>query len=74
MINARPWGEKEEDDWGLHWVFTALFLMLKGIWVVVILFYVSELFYDRKTIVEPLKMFKRRDGEWIGGSQGSTEF
>lgn len=18
MINARPWGEKEKDDWGLH--------------------------------------------------------
>ena len=48
MINARPCGEKEKDDWGLHWMNGALFLLLKGTWVVIILFYVSELFHDRK--------------------------
>ena len=48
MINARPWGEKEKDDWGLHWVNRAQFLLLKGTWVVIILFYVSELVHDRK--------------------------
>ena len=30
MINARPCGEKEKDDWGLHWMNGALFLLLKG--------------------------------------------
>ena len=38
MINARPWGEGEKDDWERRWVNGALFLTLKGTsWVVIIL-------------------------------------
>lgn len=49
MINARPWGKGEKDDWERCWVNGPLFLMLKGTsWVVIILFYVSEIFHDRK--------------------------